>query len=69
MTLVDLGYLAEIIGRLRDDGHDVRHFALLADRPFPSGRTPTGRCAVRCAVSRRPSGTSDSIRPEPVERA
>jgi hypothetical protein len=32
MTLVDPGYFAEIIGRLRDDGHDVRHFALLADR-------------------------------------
>jgi hypothetical protein len=32
MTLVDLGYFAEIIGRLRDDGHDVRHFALLAER-------------------------------------
>jgi hypothetical protein len=32
MTLVDPCYFAEIIGRLRDDGHDVRHFALLADR-------------------------------------
>jgi hypothetical protein len=32
MTLVDPFYFAEIIGRLRDDGHDVRHFALLADR-------------------------------------
>ena len=32
LTLVDLGYFAEIIGRLRDDGHDVRHFALPADR-------------------------------------
>jgi hypothetical protein len=32
MTLVDPGYFAEIIGGLRDDGHDVRHFALLADR-------------------------------------
>ena len=32
MTLVDCGYFAEIIGTLRDDGHDVRHFALLADR-------------------------------------
>ena len=32
MTLIDPGYYAEIIGRLRDDGHDVRHFALLADR-------------------------------------
>jgi hypothetical protein len=32
MTLVYPGYYDEIIGRLRDDGHDVRHFALLADR-------------------------------------
>jgi hypothetical protein len=32
MTLVEPRYFAEIIGRLRDDGHDVRHFALLADR-------------------------------------
>jgi hypothetical protein len=32
MTLVDSRYFAEIIGGLRDDGHDVRHFALLAER-------------------------------------
>jgi hypothetical protein len=32
MTVVDSRYFAEIIGRLRDDGHDVRHFALLAER-------------------------------------
>jgi hypothetical protein len=32
MTLIDPGYFAEIIGRLRGDGHDVRHFALLAER-------------------------------------
>jgi hypothetical protein len=32
MTLVYPGYYDEIIGRLREDGHDVRHFALLADR-------------------------------------
>lgn len=32
MTLVDERYFAQIIGGLRDDGHDVRHFALLADR-------------------------------------
>ncbi|WP_132117342.1 AAA family ATPase [Actinocrispum wychmicini] len=32
MTLVEPGYFQEIIGGLRDDGHDVRHFALLADR-------------------------------------
>ncbi|MFJ7492830.1 AAA family ATPase [Streptomyces sp. NPDC097727] len=32
MTLVDPGYFAGIIGRLRDDGHTVHHFALLAER-------------------------------------
>ena len=32
MTLIDRRYFAEIIGRLREDGHDVRHFALLAER-------------------------------------
>jgi hypothetical protein len=37
MTLIDPGYFAEIIGRLRD-GHDVRHFALLADRATVLGR-------------------------------
>ncbi|WP_405796010.1 AAA family ATPase [Streptomyces sp. NBC_01506] len=31
MTLVDDGYFKEIIGRLREK-HDVRHFALLAER-------------------------------------
>jgi hypothetical protein len=31
MTLVDPVYFAEVIGRLTDAGHDVRHFALLAD--------------------------------------
>ncbi|MEU1672042.1 AAA family ATPase [Streptomyces roseifaciens] len=32
MTLVEPDYFREIIGRLRERGHDVRHFALLADR-------------------------------------
>jgi hypothetical protein len=32
MTLINPGYFAQIIGRLRDDGHDVRHFALVAER-------------------------------------
>jgi hypothetical protein len=32
MTLVHREYFAEIVGRLRTDGHDVRHFALLAER-------------------------------------
>src|ERR1700678_584754 len=31
MTLVDAVYFRETIGRLRDRGHDVRHFALLAE--------------------------------------
>src|SRR5260221_10920926 len=32
MTLIDHRYFAQIVGRLRHDGHDVRHFALLAER-------------------------------------
>jgi len=31
MTLIEPDYFADIIGRLRNAGHDVRHFALLAD--------------------------------------
>lgn len=32
MTLVDPGYFREVVQRLREGGHDVRHFALLAQR-------------------------------------
>ncbi len=32
MTLVDPGYFDEVVGRLRRTGHDVKHFALLAER-------------------------------------
>lgn len=32
MTVTDAGYFAETVGRLRERGHDVRHFALLAER-------------------------------------
>jgi AAA domain len=32
MTLVEPAYHWQILGRLRERGHDVRHFALLADR-------------------------------------
>ena len=32
MTIVEPMYLRETVGRLREQGHDVRHFALLADR-------------------------------------
>ncbi|MET8945297.1 AAA family ATPase [Streptomyces sp. NPDC004542] len=32
MTVTDSGHFAETVGRLRDLGHDVRHFTLLAER-------------------------------------
>ncbi|GAU70405.1 Jag-like protein [Streptomyces sp. NBRC 110611] len=32
MTVVEPVYFRETVGRLREHGHDVRHFALLADR-------------------------------------
>ncbi|MFE4670402.1 AAA family ATPase [Streptomyces sp. NPDC056716] len=32
MTITDSGYFTETVGRLRDLGHDVRHFTLLARR-------------------------------------
>ncbi|GAA1306884.1 hypothetical protein Psi02_47220 [Planotetraspora silvatica] len=32
MTVVEPAYFGETVGRLRERGHDVRHFALLADR-------------------------------------
>lgn len=32
MTVVEPQYFAETVGRLRSAGHDVRHFALLAER-------------------------------------
>ncbi|GAA5128821.1 AAA family ATPase [Pseudonocardia adelaidensis] len=38
MTLVNAGYFDEVVGRLREDGHEVRHFALLAERATVLGR-------------------------------
>ncbi|MGW4896969.1 AAA family ATPase [Kitasatospora sp. NPDC004240] len=32
MTVVEPSYFRETVGRLRERGHDVRHFALLAER-------------------------------------
>lgn len=32
MTVTDPAYFAQTVGRLRERGHDVRHFALLAER-------------------------------------
>lgn len=32
MTVTEPAYFAQTVGRLRERGHDVRHFALLAER-------------------------------------
>jgi hypothetical protein len=32
MTIIDPAYLAEILGPLRENGHQVRHYTLLAER-------------------------------------
>lgn len=32
MTVIEQAYFQQTVGRLRDRGHDVRHFALLAER-------------------------------------
>jgi hypothetical protein len=32
MTIIEPAYLREILGALQDKGHQVRHYALLADR-------------------------------------
>lgn len=32
MTVVEPSYFEEVLGRLRERGHDVRHFTLLAER-------------------------------------
>ncbi|MFJ6832297.1 AAA family ATPase [Streptomyces sp. NPDC091209] len=38
MTVTNPVYFAETVGRLRELGHDVRHFALLAERETVLGR-------------------------------
>ncbi|GAA1261469.1 hypothetical protein GCM10009609_25440 [Pseudonocardia aurantiaca] len=47
MTLVHPRYFAEIVGRLRDEGHEVHHFALLAERSTVLRRLRE-RGAIRC---------------------
>ena len=42
MTVIEPAYFAETVGRLRDAGHDVRHFALLA-RPETVRKRLRGR--------------------------
>jgi hypothetical protein len=55
MTVIEPQYFSETVGRLRERGHDVRHFALLADRQTIlrriRGRTLYGLAADDNAVS------------------
>lgn len=51
MTLVDAAYFEEIIGKLRESGHDIRHFSLLA-------RTETVRRRLRTRGVPLPHGDS-----------
>jgi hypothetical protein len=48
MTLIDSRYFTQIIGGLRDDGHDVRHFALLAERTTVLRRLNRRGFGLRC---------------------
>ncbi|GHF76279.1 AAA family ATPase [Streptomyces thermodiastaticus] len=58
MTVTDPGCFAETVGRLRDLGHDVRHFTLLAERETVLKRLRERRLgrAVR-AVTGKGTGT------------
>lgn len=66
MTVVEPGYFRETVGRLREGGHDVRHFALLAERETVLRRLRERRVggAVRRLVGRgaRPRGESFALR-------
>jgi hypothetical protein len=57
MTVTDERYFAQTVGRLRADGHDVRHFALLADR-----------ATVLRRISRRSIGPAAAADPWAVGR-
>jgi hypothetical protein len=57
MTVTDERYFAQTVGRLREDGHDVRHFALLADR-----------ATVLRRISRRSIGPARTADPWAVGR-
>ncbi|GAA0654685.1 hypothetical protein GCM10009535_36830 [Streptomyces thermocarboxydovorans] len=61
MTVTDSDYFAETVGRLRELGHDVRHFTLLAER-----ETVLRRLRERhiVAVLRRLTGQSAARRGE-----
>ncbi|MEW2452009.1 AAA family ATPase [Streptomyces parvulus] len=65
MTVTDPRYFAETVGRLRELGHDVRHFTLLAERETVLRRLRERRFdrllrRVRYAVGRRPGPRRES---------
>lgn len=69
MTLINAKYFHEIIGGLRADGADVRHFSLLAERETtlrrirrgrPSRRRPTDPPGPGCVAGRSRFDTSGS---------
>lgn len=54
MTVTDSGHFAETVGRLREPGHGVRHFTLLAEHLWID-RTTVPRTADRIAVLAGPT--------------
>jgi hypothetical protein len=68
MTVTDPGYFAETVGRLRELGHDVRHFSLLAERETVLRRLRerrlgklVGRAAGRRTGPRRESWAAQQL--------
>jgi hypothetical protein len=62
MTVTDSGCFAETVGRLRELGHDVRHFTLLAERETVLDRLRErglGRL-LRCAGGKNPGPAGDT---------
>ncbi|MDP9683285.1 AAA family ATPase [Streptomyces griseoviridis] len=62
MTVTDPGHFAQTVGRLRERGHDVRHFALLADRATVLRRLRERGVpeALRNITARRPGPRRES---------
>ncbi|MET9257972.1 AAA family ATPase [Streptomyces sp. NPDC003717] len=66
MTVTDAGYFAETVGRLRELGHDVRHFTLLAERETVLRRLrergPLHHLKALAGRHREPRGESWAVR-------
>ncbi|GHH91015.1 NYN domain-containing protein [Streptomyces capillispiralis] len=61
MTVTDSGHFAETVGRLRELGHDVRHFTLLAERATVLRRLrERGVGRLLGAVTSRPAPRGES---------